>query len=254
MNISVVMAAYNHAAYISDAVESVLNQTLSDFEFIIVNDGSVDDSARIIEQLSRSDDRIVFVNSEKNSGAANARNVAIHLSKGKYVAVFDSDDICLPKRLETQYLFLEKNEDCYLVGGAAIRIDENGNKASTFDPPTNFREVHGILPHDNCIYHPSIMFRNTKEVFYREKFETIEDYDFYLNLLSSGKKLTNIRDIIIKYRLRTGYATSSRLQKQLILAKKAQEYYNQRITAGRDMYDELDLEELLKPVNNARDN
>ena len=150
-----------------------------------------------------------------------------------------------PDRLQKQYGFLEKNEDFYLVGGGAIIIDEGGNKIRVFRPLTHWEDVSRRLQHENCIYHPSIMFRNTKEVFYRGKFETVEDYDFYLNLLSLGKKLTNIPDIIIKYRLKPGYEASSRFQRQLILASKAQEFYTQRVTSGVDKYEELDLEKLL---------
>ena len=125
--VSVAMPAYNSEEYVKQAIDSVLAQTFSDFELIIVNDGSSDRSKEII--LSYTDERIRYLENEKNLGIVKTRNRCIANAAGKYIAVLDNDDIALPFRLEEQVRFLEANSD-YGVCGSFYRIIDSEDRKS----------------------------------------------------------------------------------------------------------------------------
>jgi glycosyltransferase involved in cell wall biosynthesis len=120
--VSVVMPTYNDALYLRDAIDSILNQTFTDFEFIIVNDGSADDTERII--LSYEDKRIRYLKNEVNAGNTVARNKGMEAARGRYIAIMDSDDVSVPDRLETQYKYMERHPGIGILGGAKIFFDE----------------------------------------------------------------------------------------------------------------------------------
>ena len=109
--ISIVMCVYNGSKYISESIKSALNQSFKNFELIIINDGSTDTTEKIVKSFN---DRRIRYYYQKNQGAAASRNYGIKNSRGQYIAILDSDDICLPERLEKQYYFLENNPD-YIV-------------------------------------------------------------------------------------------------------------------------------------------
>ena len=123
--ISVVMSVYNSEKYIIEAIESVLSQTFNDFEFIIVNDGSTDNSLSLIKSIN--DPRIKIIDQE-NKGLSKALNIGINIAKGKYIARLDADDIALPTRFEKQYKFLENNPECVALGTEAIYTTEDGKE------------------------------------------------------------------------------------------------------------------------------
>lgn len=243
--ISVIMSVYNSKRYLSESIESILNQTFKNFEFIIVDDGSTDDSLGIIKEFMKKDKRILLINNNSNIGLTKSLNKALKKAKGKYIARMDTDDVSMPERLEKQYNFLEKNEDVFLVGTGSINIDETGENTTTFNPIVSFEEIKKTLPYKNCIYHPSIMFRNEKGICYREKFVYSQDYDLYLRLLSNGKKLVNLPDKLIKYRCNPNAITQTKRGKQALFAEKAREFYFQRIKYGKDNYEEFNPREIL---------
>ena len=110
--VSVLMPAYNSEKYIAEAIESILNQTFSDFEFIIINDGSTDKTAEIVNGYARADKRIKFINNKKNQGLIAVLNQGLDLCRGEYIARMDSDDIAINDRLEKlDYLFIRSNHD-----------------------------------------------------------------------------------------------------------------------------------------------
>lgn len=236
--ISVIMCVYNEEKCLSESIESVLNQDLTDFELIIVDDDSTDRSPELIEAYRRRDDRILVIRTGKNVGPAKARNVALKKAEGKYVAILDADDVALPGRLKLQYQYLEQNMDIYLLGGYLIVIDGKGREKDVWKSKCLDRtELEEALPKRNCIAHSTVMFRNTHEFFYREKFEVSEEYDLYLNMLSSGKHLANIPRFLTKYRLRPTSLTFQQSAKIAFYASKAREFYQQRIGDGADGYD-----------------
>src|SRR5688500_15226048 len=122
--ISVVMSAYNSDKYIAKAIESILNQTFKDFEFIIINDGSKDESLKIIKRYGKKDKRIVLIDNKKNLGLIKSLNKGLKIAKGKYIARMDSDDIAMPQRFKIQLDYLDKNRNIFLVGTSFEQIDK----------------------------------------------------------------------------------------------------------------------------------
>lgn len=251
--ISVIMAVYNTEKYLDESIKSVLNQTFSNFELIIINDNSKDNSLKIIQKYQQIDKRIILLNNSENIGPAASRNEGIKISKSKYIAILDSDDISLPKRLESQYEFLESHPDVFLCGTRALFIDEDGYTINRSEFIIGNEKIKQIMPRRNCIIHSSIMFRN-EGIYYREKFTYAQDYDFYLILLSKGLVLENLKDILVKYRVVSGNISSKGRNKQDLFAEKAQSFYKQRAKVGKDEYEQFNPLKILsmKDINSQK--
>jgi len=243
--VSIVTAVYNGERFLAETIKSILNQTFNNFEFIIINDSSKDSSLKIIKNYMKKDKRIILVNNHKNIGSVLSRNIGLKKARGKYIAILDHDDISLPDRLYIEYDFLEKNKDIFLVGSGAININENGKHLSKFNPITNLNKIKEKLSNNNCFYHPSIMYRNKRGLFYREKLPYADDYDFYLRLLSENKKLANISKILILYRKHQFASSRSNFTKMELFAQKAREFYFQRLKYGKDEYNKFNPNEIL---------
>ena len=247
------MAVYNSEKYLDESIQSILDQTFRNFELILINDCSTDNSLKIINKYVKKDKRIVIIDNKTNLGRPKARNKGLEIAKGKYIAILDSDDIALPDRLKIQYDFLEKNRDIFLVGSGAYNMDENGTITTKNKPLINSEDIRNKLSTHNCLYHPTIMFRN-KGFMYREKFVYTQDYDFYLILLSNDKKISNIFEPLIKYRINPNAITWSKKSKQKYFELKANEFYHQRLKYGKDEYDKFDPNEILSiDVENSTD-
>ena len=150
----------------------------------------------------------------------------------------DADDISFKDRFKLQVDYLDKHPEIYLIGGSAIVIDENGERMGSLLKGNNSKGVQKKLLKSNPLIHPSIMFRNTKEFFYRDKFVCSEDYDFYLRMISSRRLIANIPDFLIKYRISKGSFVST-MPHQIFYFNKAREFYFQRRKFGRDEYKNL---------------
>lgn len=201
--ISVLTTVLNCEKYIAQSIESILNQTFTDFEYIIVNDGSTDNTYRIIQEYASKDNRIIIINNEKNIGIVKSLNKALDIAKGKYIALQDGDDISFPKRLEEQYMFLENNHDYVLVGSNIIVMDEYENFISEpMRPINNLDAKFGLL--FRCIFsHPSIMYRkkvlDDNNLKYDENYIHAEDFRLITQISQYGK-IFNIKNPLIKYR------------------------------------------------------
>lgn len=232
------MPVYNSGILLHQTIKSILDQTHKNFEFIIINDASTDNTLKIIKEYKQKDNRIKIINNKKNLGISLASNKGLDIAKGKYIAMMDHDDISLPKRFKKQIEFLEKNKDIFLIGTGNYYIDENNkiiNKIKTIENPDKIKRdiVHG----QNRICHPSIMFRNNTKIRYRPKIYYAQDYDFFLQLLADNKKLSNIKDILFHYRVHNTQTSMEKRNKQLLFAKKSIEFYNEKINFGSDSYD-----------------
>lgn len=244
--ISVIMSVYNGEEYLSETMDSLLDQTFKDFELIIINDGSSDNTLKILKQYQKKDKRVIILDNRKNLGFITSLNKGLHAAKGKYIARMDGDDICMRERFQLQHEFLERHKDIFLLGTYAINIDKNGNKLSLFKPPVKPEAIAKTLERYNCMYHNTIMYRNTKEFYYRKKMYYVEDYDLYLNYLTMGKKLANLPEYLVKYRRLGNSASFSKKGKQELFSRKAREFYNQRKDRGYDDYDAFNPESILK--------
>jgi glycosyltransferase involved in cell wall biosynthesis len=211
--VSIVLPVFNGEKYISEAIESVLEQSFKDFEFIIINDGSTDTTPRILDKMCSRDYR-VRVLSGPNVGYALALNKGVACASGLFIARMDSDDICLPERLERQVTYLQANADCVVVGSSLLLIDFEGATVGVRKYPIKHDDIDaahigGLGAH---LAHPATMFRKTyfdKVGGYRPKFEPAEDLDLWLRLAEVGK-LANVPDVLLKYRLHAQSATSTR--------------------------------------------
>ncbi len=244
--ISIIMPIFNVERFIKEAIESILNQTFNDFEFIIINDGSTDNSFKIIKEYAKKDNRIIIINNSKNLGIIKSLNLGLKKAQGKYVARMDGDDISKPKRLEIQYNFLEKNKDIFLVGTGSEKINENSKIISIHNPIVSEKKIIKTLPKKNCFRHSSIMFRNEKNIFYREKMHFVEDYDLYLLLLSKNKRLLNLPFYLLKYRIRENSINIEKAGKQVLFNQRAKEFYKQRLKSTNDEYEYFNPKEILK--------
>lgn len=195
--ISVVMPVHNCGAYIQEAIESVLLQTFPYFEFIIVNDGSTDDTGLIAH--SYTDKRIKLIDFETNRGCYPARNTGMRMAKGRYVCVMDGDDICLPGRFETQYRFLEENPEYGMVGSAFkyINFDTSVYKEVDYDTIKLMLLQYCYLLHPTCMVRKS--FVEKYNLYYEENFIFASDYAWQVKA-SSLFPVTNINKILLLYR------------------------------------------------------
>lgn len=242
------MPAYNAEKYLDESINSILNQTFKDFEFIIVNDCSKDRTKEIIEKFKKKDKRIILLNNKNNLKVPLTRSRGLKIARGKYIAVMDADDIAIKNRLELQYYFMEKNQDIFMCGGSAIVMDEEGKTIGIFKKINDPDKVKRNLLKGNPMVHSSVMFRNTGEYFYREKFEDADEYDVYLSILSDGRKITNIPNFLIKFRLNKGSTSFKKGFERTFFPNKIKEFYFQRIKYGKDKYDEFDNTKFMNKV------
>jgi len=201
--ISVITTVYNCKNFIDQSIESILSQTFRNFEFIIVDDGSIDGTTEIIKESAAKDNRIVPVYLQSNSGRVFSLNKAIELSKGKYIAIQDADDVSLSERLFKQYNFLEENSDYLLVGSNIFIIDETGKIISRPLRPENDNELKFSLLFKCTFANPSIMYRRNvlteNNILYEENFNHAEDFRL-ISLINNLGKVHNIKDILIEHR------------------------------------------------------
>lgn len=243
--VSLVMSSYNSYLFLEKTVKSILNQTYRNFEFIIIDDASTDGSALLLEKLSAIDGRIVLVKNKTNVGLTKSLNIGIKKARGEYIARIDADDKSFPHRLQKQVEYLENNSGVFLIGSGALEIDELDSERGLFKPTTNYKLLHKKLPVENQFCHSSIMFRNDKKSFYREKFVYAQDYDFYLNLLSRGEILSNLKEALVEYRINTNAISWTKGAQQLLFAAKARDFYQERLLLGKDSYESFDPNEIL---------
>ncbi len=209
------MPVYNSEHYIREAIESILSQTYTDFQFLIIAAAATDQTISIIN--SYHDPRINLIEKPKNTGYTKSLNLGLKKAKGKYIARMDSDDISLPERFEKQISFFEANPE-YILCGTSYSIMDQDKKILL--PETN-EKIRLNLLHSNCIAHPSIMLkRKILEKYslqYNPEMEPSEDYDLWVRLLSKGK-LHNLQEVLLKYRMHNSSVSRKRIKEQEISA------------------------------------
>ena len=200
--ISVIMPVYNSEVYLKEAIESILNQTFKDFEFIIINDGSSDNSLRIISGFE--DERIILIN-QKNKGLIASLNKGLEIAKGEFIARMDSDDISLPERFEKQLKFM-KRENIDICGGNFISINNNGIPSKLYSTPRTHELCTLSLLSKVPFAHPTVIIRKDFLKKYDLKYgqsniKKAEDLDFWMRIHDKGGKFSNVDDTILKYRV-----------------------------------------------------
>ncbi|KRB55964.1 glycosyltransferase family 2 protein [Flavobacterium sp. Root186] len=197
--ISVIIPVFNAASFLQESIESILNQTFSDFELIILNDKSTDESLEIIKKFQAKDNRIIIIDKEQNIGPANLRNEGINAAKGTYIALMDADDIALPTRFEKQIAVLKNNPEIGVCGTWFTFFGLKKNKIIKHN--TNSDAIKVSFLHSCNIGNPTVMFK--KEVLGDLKFDNeyvpVEDYDLWSRLLAKTN-FYNIPESLLNYR------------------------------------------------------
>jgi glycosyltransferase involved in cell wall biosynthesis len=219
--ISVIMPVFNADKYLKDAIDSILNQTYSNFEFIIIDDSSTDNSWFIIKNYQKIDKRIVARKNRKNSGVAATLNKALKLCHGEYVARMDADDISLPKRFQIQLHYLKKHPE--IVGvGTQVNIINNSNKITGKRYfPTTTNDCYQFLMITSPVQHPTLMVRTQaiKKYQYSANYKTAEDWDLYFKLVQNNQ-LNNIHETLYNYRQNFGSNGYKNIKKAFVLIFK----------------------------------
>lgn len=217
------MPVYNAEKYLKEAIDSILNQSFTDFEFIIIDDGSVDGSLNIIKAYD--DPRIKLFCNEQNKGLVYTLNKGLRLSKGKYVARMDSDDICVKDRLKLQVTFLEKNSSISILGGSLQYLGTEYHKHF----PLDNEKIKILLLQRTAFVHPCIMFRRcdlvNHSLFYDVDYEYAEDYHLWTTASIRGLKMANLDDILIYYRQHDNQISTAKLDSQIQITNEIRNNY-----------------------------
>ncbi len=241
--ISVAMSVYDSGPFLRPAIESILSQTFTDFEFLIVNDGSRDGSGAVIDDYARADSRIVAIHQE-NRGLVSSLNRMIAMARAPWIARMDSDDIALPDRFAKQIAFFDDNPDHGLLGANSFIIDTTGDRLDR--PP-----VSRPLCHDDIVanfrdgvnlHHPTIMVRTDlmRNVGgYRAQFRFAQDYDLYLRLIPHTK-MANLNDPLLEYRVHSDQAGTKHLFDQTLSSVVAWLSHEARMAGRPDPVDTFD--------------
>jgi glycosyltransferase involved in cell wall biosynthesis len=215
--ISVIMPVYNSASYLGEAILSILGQSFTDFEFIIIDDGSTDNSISVIRSFD--DDRIKIIELRNNHGNYTARNIGLDAATGKYLCVMDSDDVSVRHRLEVQFNFLENNPDIGICG-SLVRIYGTD---SIINRPLIYDEINTSFLKNNYCTHPSLMMRSAflKEynLRYNDFFKYAGDYELVSNALKHFK-VVNLPEVLLEYRLHKAQISQKHYLEQQYYADK----------------------------------
>lgn len=214
VKVSVLVPVYNSQDFLRETICSILNQTFGDFELILLNDASTDDSEKIIKSFD--DSRIKYYKNEQNLGISGTRNRLMELATGEYWAVMDNDDISLPQRFEKQVAFLDENPDVAIVGTWLELFNKRPVKG-LFAKVKKFITNLGLVwcqPSDvsmkellrgNSCMHPTMMIRSSvikgNNIKYNPELTPSEDYDLVRQVLLTGFRVCNIREVLFRYNL-----------------------------------------------------
>jgi len=200
--VSVLIPVYNAEKYLCEAVDSILTQTLSDFELIILNDGSSDASHSILSEYEAKDARIVYKNFTQNRGLPSVLNDGIKTARGKYIARMDQDDISLPTRLQEQVSWMEAHPEVDICGAWVELI--GSAQSGGWQHPVDHASIHARMLFSNAIAHPTVMMRadsmRNKALRYDEKRIYIEDYELWSRALEK-MQFANLDKILLRYRI-----------------------------------------------------
>lgn len=241
--VSVLMTAYNSEKYIAEAIESILNQTFGDFEFIIINDGSTDNTAKIVAKYAQADKRIKFIDNKNNQGLIAVLNQGLDLCRGEYIARMDSDDIAMPERLEKQVEYLDANPHVGAVGGwrkkfgpcIEDKIEKYPEHATFIDmmisgcpmvhPGATIRKK--VLTDNNICYNPDCLHA--------------EDFALWFEILKHAE-IHNLPQVVVNYRWHGSNVSVVSNKKQSETDKKIRKAIIQYLTQSRHV--QLSLQEM----------
>lgn len=207
--LSVITPVYNCEKYIEYSLKSLFNQTFQDFELFLINDGSTDNTWSLVQSLCEPhSEQIILISHDDNLRIPIRRNEAISLAQGKYIAIFDGDDISFDYRFQGQIEFMEENPDIFCVGGLAERMNGDDIGGIMDYPPENHNEILAMITKKNMnpVIDPTTVFR--RKVFNKlggytleKEIYTVPDFDLWTRAILKGYKFHNIQYPMIKYRV-----------------------------------------------------
>jgi len=258
--LSIVTCIYNTEKYLKESLDSIFSQTFRDFELILINDASTDNTGKIIQTYEHYPEVTVLQN-QYNEGVPYSRNRGLLQAAGEYVAIHDADDISLSYRLQKQVMFLDSNPNITVVGGHAIRISDQGKVLGSMSyPPAHTMDAFRVITRFklNPIIDPSCMFRK-KEVLdigaYRmnEELRTVQDFDLWCRMLTKGHLLYNFQEPLIKYRINPQGVTRLKKQEQVQATDTVWAAFKKRnfpdVTIRPEAYQEKSLINLINDPN-----
>ncbi|MFQ6034255.1 MAG: glycosyltransferase [Sedimentisphaerales bacterium] len=219
--VSVLICVYNGEKFIGQALESIYSQTYQDFELIIVDDASTDNTPDILVNIR--DSRTFIYRNSQNKGLTKSLNIGLKLCRGQYIARMDADDISAPQRFEKQVEFLDENPNCLAVGCWCNWIDSEGKIYGSWEPPTSYEGIKKKLLVNNSLAHGSVMLRRASLLEiggYNEKYRYAQDYDLWLRLSEVGQ-IQNIPEHLYNLRSWDGAASTSQNEQQDRFAQQA---------------------------------
>lgn len=217
--VSVLLSVYNSEKYVAIAIESILNQSFDDFEFVIIDDASIDSSWDIIKKYSKVDSRIIAIKNNINIGGCKTLIKGLELCSGKYIARLDNDDWSYPDRLKKQVEFMEEKNDVGILGGSIEIINENGSVLGKRVYELSDAEIRKKIFFCSPFAHPAVMIR--KSILdlvgpYDPEYAPADDYELYFRI-GRKSKFANLEDCILQYRVISSSMTN-RLTKKMELA------------------------------------
>lgn len=219
--VSIIMPAYNAAPYILESIQSVINQTYKNWELIIIDDGSTDQTYDKIIQF-KSDRIRIF--KQSNAGQSAQLNKGIALARGKYIAIAHADDLNVQNRLFLQVNFLEQHSEIGICGGAIKTFENHQKSESLLEYPTDWGLCYGALFYSNPIAHPTVMIRKSvledSQVRYDENLIAAEDYDLWIRL-SQHTKICNILNLLVHYRLHNTQTSALKKKEEQLIVNRS---------------------------------
>lgn len=221
--VSVIMPAYNAAEHIREAIDSILGQIFSDFEFLIIDDGSTDNTVDIIEEYN--DPRIKLIRNEDNKGLVYTLNKGLEIAQGRYIARMDADDISRTERFEKQVIFLDENPEISIL---SVAFEFLGTPYHIHFPTDN-EGIKVKLLENTALLHPGAMFRKEavikNNLRYNEDYKYAEDYHLWAIAAQQGIKMANLDEVLVEYRQHENQVSMSRLKEQEAVKERIQLEY-----------------------------
>lgn len=229
--LSVVMSVYNAGEFLSETVNSILSQSLADFEFIIIDDGSTDGSGSVLAEFARRDQRIRLV-SRENRGLVPSLNEGCSMARASYVVRMDADDVAHPERFARQYQFMENNPQVLGAGCEVLLIDADGAPIKAMGTATGHAQIDAehMAGQGGAIIHPSAIIRKEaleRVGYYSEDYPCAEDLDLWLRIAEIGE-LANLGEVLLSYRQHPGSIGAASRQRQYSSALAAVRAAHQR--------------------------
>ena len=221
--VSVIMPVYNTSKYLGDAIQSILQQSFTNFEFIIIDDASTDDSENIIHSFN--DPRIRFFKNQENKGLVYTLNKGLDLAEAEWIARMDGDDLSMPDRFEKQWSYLNEHPSVEILATTVTLINEDGKATGKWNDDISAistSEIAGRLPLNNCIAHPTVFIKTSllKKYRYNPDQAMSEDYDLWLRMVADGVEIHKLNEPLVEHRiLKSSFTRSSKLNVFKKLAK-----------------------------------